>query len=410
MVYSEQTWTSGSAGGTPINGPRLQHMEDGIYNAATRAEYGTVAFDSFAGANDDAILAAAMSAVGAETYPRTITLSNRLYSFSTGNVVPYEGFRLHGPWGYSNPERNSGNKVAAPISLNMNGPWFTASTSTIYGVSFANLALEGHGTNATFIGGSTGSFYCLAIENISASALRSVLGTQASKLLITAASFTGWWEINNSYSGAFHLGGSDNTLWTDGMLLDSGTAFNTSGSSNGQYHLWLDFCEKTFIGPLYITAEGAWNGVRVSGPTFNAGGGNLGGPVWIHGARIEGRNAGAPCNGALVRVDGGSLNLRDCWISYGMASPATPGHSPADAGIIHQEGGQLLVDGCTYDHATSVAETVPWVYSNATGDAVVTAAQRGSKGGAWTGRPRFARPVANAENRIADATVTQITV
>lgn len=33
--YSQQTWADGSSGGTPLNAARLNHMEDGISNAAT---------------------------------------------------------------------------------------------------------------------------------------------------------------------------------------------------------------------------------------------------------------------------------------------------------------------------------------------------------------------------------------
>lgn len=34
-AYTQQTWADGSAGGTPINAARLNHMEDGISNSAT---------------------------------------------------------------------------------------------------------------------------------------------------------------------------------------------------------------------------------------------------------------------------------------------------------------------------------------------------------------------------------------
>lgn len=34
-AYTQQTWADGSAGGTPINAARLNHMEDGITNSAT---------------------------------------------------------------------------------------------------------------------------------------------------------------------------------------------------------------------------------------------------------------------------------------------------------------------------------------------------------------------------------------
>ena len=82
-----------------------------------------------------------------------------------------------------------------------------------------------------------------------------------------------------------------------------------------------------------------------------------------------------------------------------MVSPATPGHSPQDAGMIHQTAGQLLVDGCTYDRATGVAETVPFVYS-AGGKARVSNTFIGSKGGTWSGLPRVTGSGVTADNSV----------
>lgn len=372
----------------------------GSTDAAT--PYGVVFLDSFAGADDDAKLTAAMTAVTGDTYPRAIQLSARAYTFNTARTA-FDGLRIIGPQGYSNPERGGGSKSTMRINLGMSGAWIT-SNGTNYQVSLHNLTFGG-GSNASVL---AGTFYCLSMKNIFSSGLRSVLGTQAAKLLLTAANFSGDWEINNCYSGAFHLGGSDNTFWTNGMLLDSSASFNVAGAANGQYHLWFDGMEKSTVGPLYITCEGGWGGVRVSGSAFGSTSNNQGGPIVIAGAKIEGRNAGAPCNGANVRVDGGIVTLRDCWISYGMGDTGSFGNG--DAGVIHHSGGQLNVSGGTYDRATSVAETTPWVYTESNADCIVTTAFRASKGGTWTGRPRFAKPTANAENRINDATTTLISV
>lgn len=409
--------TNPPAGAQAMDAATMNAMAQAVAAAQTMAQassggtadFGAVPLDSFAGATDDAKLTAAMSAVAADTYPRAIQLTNRDHAFSQINRTAFSGLRIMGPRGYGNPERNGGTKMSSRISLTGAGPWLTDGGATVYGLSLYNLNFVG-GSGATVLGAGGGSFYCLAMRDIYSSGLKSVLGTQTSKLLITAAQLDGSWEINNCYSGAFHLGGSDNTLWPAGMLLDSGTAFATAGAANGQYHLWLDGLDKTYIGPIYITAEGAWNALRVSGSGFNSTSTNQGGPVVIHGAKFEGRNPGAPCNGALVRQDGGILTLRDCWVSYGMASPSTPGHTPADAGMVHQEAGQLLVTGCTYDRATGVAETVPFVYTNSNADCIVSNTTRAARGGTWTGRPRVGKPSANTENRMTDATVSLVSL
>jgi hypothetical protein len=335
-------------------------------------------------------------------------LTNRQYSFATGNLVPFDGLRIQGPSGYGNPERSSQTKMPGRVALSMSGPWISAGTGTYYSVSLHNLSFTG-GSGATILGGTSGQFYCLSMRDIFSSGLYSVLGTQANKLLLTAASFTGDWEINNCYTGAFHLGGSDNVFWSDGMLLDSGTAYLAAQSATGQHHLWLDGMDKSTVGPLYITAEGGWGGIRVSGPAFNSVTTNMGN-VSVTGARIEGRNPGAGSDGALVRIDGGGLILRDCHINYGMVAPSSNGHSPVDAGIIHHAAGQLLVTGCTYDRANSIAESVPFVYTNTSADCLVNSIRRASRAQSWAGRPVVAKPTANAENRIVDGTVTNVNV
>jgi hypothetical protein len=46
-------------------------------------------------------------------------------------------------------------------------------------------------------------------------------------------------------------------------------------------------------------------------------------------------------------------------------------------------------------------------YTNTTADCIVTKIFRASRGGTWSGRPKFAKPTANADNRlISDATTT----
>jgi len=62
-------------------------------------------------------------------------------------------------------------------------------------------------------------------------------------------------------------------------------------------------------------------GINVSGPAYNSGSVNSGCGQRSTGHRIEGATW-QPCDGANVRIEGGQTTLNDCWISYGMASPA----------------------------------------------------------------------------------------
>lgn len=380
------------------------HTQEREYIEAlrTRSDFGAVALDSFTGATDDDKLTAALSAVAGDTYPRTVQLTNRQYSFSQVNRTPFAGMRIMGPRGYGNPERGQ-TKMACRVALSGNGAWFAATAET-FGCSFHSLAFTG-GANASVIGG-TANWYCLSMRDIFASGLKSIVGSQTTKALLTAASFTGDWEINNSYDTAFYMGGSDNVFWSDGMLLDSGTAY----AGDGQSHIWFDSMEKSFIGPLYITAEGSWSAIRVTGPGFNSTSSNQGGPLQFLGLRIEGRNESASSYGALVRVEGGIVILDTCAINYAMSDPANVAIGRTDLGVIQHTGGQLDVVGCTYNRANGVAETVPFVYTSSTGDCLVNRIKRASKANNWSGRPRVAKPTASAENRITDATVTLVSV
>lgn len=383
-----------------------------INPSSTTGDFGAVLLDSFSGADDTAKLVNAMSAVGGDTYHRTIQLKNRSYTFdTTATRTAFDGLRIAGPQGYSNPERGAGADAACKIVLSGSGAFLTNPSGVdVFSVSLRDLVFVGGSSASILRQTGSNSWYCLEMKGIYSAGLLSVLGTQASKLLITAAEFWGPWEINNCYNGAFHLGGSDNALWTDGMLLDSGTAFNTAGSAVGQAHLWCDSLDKTYIGPLYITAEGGWRGIRHDGPTnpATAAATNQGYVVYDM-LRLEGRNPGAPCDGALFKINGGIAELRSGWYAYGLEAPLGSELAP-----IHHAGGVLDVNGIVLDRYTGQAATVPMIYtigSAAQQDLFVSRIKRGSRGGSWgTQRPVVARAVAGTENRITDASVALTTV
>lgn len=351
---------------------------------ASAAPAGSAPVDSFAGSTDDDRLTAALQYAAAQTYIPRITLANKAYTWATPRLG-FDGLKLYGPPGMSNAEKAPAN-MACQVTCNGGGAWLTAN-GTNFSVTIKDIDFKGS-SGTQWLSTGSGMFDSCVFDSLSFSGFKSVIGSQAAKALFTACWFSGWWDIANSYNGAIHWGGSDCRFFPIGGLVDSATAYLSPGASNGQYHVWFDGMEKSTCGPIYVTAEGGWNGIRVSGPGIGSTSNNQGGPLKFYGLELEGRNAGQPCNGALFRQEGGIVILRDCWISYGMASPATPGHSPQDAGIVHQTAGQLVMSGCTYDTATGVVETVPFLYG-AGGEARIGAQMRASKGGVWTGLPRY---------------------
>lgn len=354
-----------------------------------------VLLDTFTG-SDDERLTAAMSYAAAQSFPPPILLGARAHMFTQPRAV-YDGFGLIGVEGMGNAELSSKGTQRTQVRTPVNGVWLSLnggarSASQNWDVTVRQVAFVGS-SGAQWMGGNAVA-WCMNLRDCSWSGFRSVLGSQSQKLLLTLCLFDGWLSFNNSYTGAIHIGGSDCALFLGMTNIDSSTAHAAAGGSNGQYHLWLDYMSKSNIGGIYLTAEGAWNGVRVTGNDQNM-------PVWITGAKIEGRNAGRPCHGSLVRVEGGALTLRDTWLGYAMAYPSFPGHSPQDAGVVHQSGGQVLLGGVTYDRAAGVPESVPLLYSSG-GEAHVQHVFRGTKGGVWANRPRVTGNVTH------DSTVVKV--
>lgn len=365
------------------------------------ADFGSVVLDSFSGATDDIKLTAAIAYASAQTYPQTIQLLARQYNFATAGRQGYEGMRIQGPPGYGNPERGA-DKMPGRVNITGAGAWF-APTTEVFSASFHQLSFTGN-SGAWVIGG-TANWYCLSMRDIFSAGLRSVVGSVAQKALLTAASFTGDWEINNCYDMAFHLGGSDNVFWSDGMLLDAGTAYVGSGNA----HIWFDGMDKSYVGPLYITAEGDWSAIRHTGNATNNVSNNQGGPITYYGLRIEGRNNSASSYGRLISVEGGIAKFHNCAFNFAMSDPSNASLGRTDLGVIMHTGGQLSVIGGNYDRATGVAETVPFVYTNVTSSrskCIVKETTTSARGGAWTGLPRVTKAAAGVENRDTDSTVT----
>lgn len=377
----------------------LRNAVNSMSGTSTLGDFGRVSLDSFAGATDDAKLTAALTATAGDTYPRGIQLTNRLYTFTTANRLPFEGMKIFGPDGHSNPERGSGTSSAGEINLNFAGAWF-APTATVFQTTFQSLTFVG-GSGAWVIGG-TGVWYQLRMRDIYATGLRSVIGSIATKALFTAVCLDGDWEINNCVDLFLHAGGSDNKFLWSCCLVDS----NVSNVGSGQAHLWYDGMDKTPTSGLYITAEQDWSAIRVTGNAYGSSSNNEGGPLDFYSAIIEGRNEGAPSYGALVRVEGGSAIFHGAAFNFAMSDPSNAGLGRTDQAVIEHTGGQLIVDSCTYDRATGVAETVPFVRAASNGDCHINRILRSERGGLWTGRPRYLDT--GTGTVFADASVTVI--
>jgi hypothetical protein len=437
MAYSKQTWANGVGGGTPLSAARLTVMENGIEAADRHARTGTgspegavtapvgdfytntttgdlylktsgtgstgwvlkgaqgppgsdgadgadgvdsgaagfVQFSSYAGADDDAKLAAAVTAITAMTYKPSLVLDeNRLYTFNNACPALPHGFHLTGPIGSVNgqPEQTANNAEQATVDINYSGVWYNPTTSK-WNIRFSNIDFTGTSTT-TFCNSGTATAWRWQLWNLSFDGFLGIMGTAASKFLMTACSTWGQWDVANSAGTAFHLGGSDNDLFMNGMFLDSGASVTDSTP-----HFWADNLQKTNIGPVYCTARLNWTGLYVSGSMTNGPG------LVVHpGSRWEGQNTTTPCRGATIRVDGGALSIYGSAVNYGMSTT----NARSDAGVIHHAGGDLVVREPSYARTSTVSQDVPFIYSSG-GRLYVSGVQQSTYGGssAWTDLP-----------------------
>jgi len=391
-AYSPTSWVN--SGPPAIDATALNNIEQGIVDAT---DTGVVEVDSFAGADDDAKLAAAVSYAAAQTYKPTMRLAARRWDFSD-QVELFTGFKLTGSGGGASVEQPRGNtpySTFVKISTGGDVAWLRLPASTLFGCYIGNAAFEGTSSSVFMDSAAdfSGVLWTSVIENVGFSAFKHVFGTPSKRLALDAVIFRGFWNINNSYDVAVTIGGSDNQLWTDGCLLDTGDPFT---SSSVVYHLNLDYMEKTFIGPMYITAERYPAGIRINGAGNQAG-------LTFHGLRIEGRNKTESSYGSVIRIEGGRNVFRDCWIAYAYSDNASSPRSN-EGGMVSCLGGETLFDGCTLDKATGYSESDPAFYASGSGTKIrVSNTFTATDGGAWSQLPLVS--AVNSATAVTDDTV-----
>lgn len=378
-----------------LSAANLNTMDQGIYdahNVVAQGRPGSVRYLSeFAGANDDAKLTAFMSYAAAQTYKGiTVILDeNRLYTFSTGQNL-YDGFSIQGSARPQDQARGS-KPLGQQVNMRMSGGWFNLTQSSTFGCSFQGLSLDGTSSNRLVSGHASNVLWTSVFRDISCQNAANVLGSVATKLLITACTVDGWWNVNNVQERAFNFGGSDFYFSPSMLLLDSPPALMPD---NG-YLMSLSNLSNTWISNIYCTAD-SHSGLRIdSGTSDDA--------VWIKNCVWEGRNNTEYSAGALIRQSGGQTILRDNRFAYAMANPSLSGLN--DLGVIHVSGGKMLVDGCTYRKQSSVAETVPLIY--VTGASTRVVVRNIVANGTWTGLPRVQQSQSGLID--ADSSVTVVT-
>lgn len=351
-----------------------------------------VYFSTLSGASDDAKLASFMSAQSALSMKGTTLVLDeaRDYTFTQQQTL-YTGFSIRGPFRPQDQARSSlplGNRVRLRMTGGAKG-WFKMPTSNVFGVSITNMSIDGDANSRLVEGTSSGVLWTSTFRDISMQNGLAVMGSPSQKLLLTACTIDGFWNVNNVQERAFYIGGSDVYFSPSMFLLDSPPNL----LADSQYLFHSDYLEKFTMKNFYITAENhaaiLWDGSTANGET-----------AWIENCIIEGRNATESCYGALLRITGGILDIKSCWLSFAMSNPAGTGRS--DGGVVHVTGGDIFIDGCSYKRATGVAESVPFLYVS--GGKVRV---RNIRGLGFTGKPVVRQTVTGLID--ADDSVTVVT-
>lgn len=352
-----------------------------------------VLFSSLTGANDDAKLASFMTTQSGATYKgKTLVLDeSRNYTFTQQRTL-YSGFSIRGAFRPQDQARGGlpiGNEVT--INISGGGGWFTMPASgNVFSVSMTNMSIDGNsGSYLLEQGGGSAVLWTSVFRDIAMQNCGGVLGTSSEKLLTTAICLDGWWNVNNVRDQAFNIGGSDCFITPTMFLLDSPTSLLAAN----KYLMGFESQSKTTVQNFYITAE-EHSAITITGSSADR--------IRMHDMTIEGRNAGAPCVGALIRSSG-QFSLRDSWTSYAMSNPAANGRG--DEGVMHITGGRALIDGCDYERATGVAESVPYIYVTGASTRVVVRNITGI--GSWSGKPIVRQTQSGLVD--ADSSVTVIT-
>lgn len=323
-------------------------------------EPGVIEFDDpqFAGVDDDATFQNLLTYAAAQTYKPTIRFRHGVTNL-TQTVTPYTGMKLVGAGNNVAVEQvRTNDPYASRVNVNLaaGSYLFNLPAGNVYGIVVQGIAWDGD-SGSSWIGSTNGGVVWTSVfRDLSFNDFYSVLGKYSQKLLNNACLFDGYWNINNSHHAAVTVGGSDSSFWEGTTcLIDSPTSINSSIP----FHVFFDFQEKSNVGGLYVTCEQMPGGIRVDGSTSTE-------RLAFYGTRVEGRNDGQPSYGAVMRVEGGTVLLNDCWFAYGLSDPGLTGRSD-EGGLLTIQGGNVRINNPTFNFATGKnTSSDPLIYVNGT--------------------------------------------
>lgn len=323
---------------------------------------GYVQLDSFPGTTDDEKLNAALVYVSEQPRRPSIMLPGRDLYFNVPQKY-FSGLRIIGPSiGWQNPEISGSNASFVPSVVYL-GPdigieensWMSG-IGTTYDVTFKSITFRGTGVQQVFHHDfdTAGTCYAGRFDSLTFWGVKHALGSPAKPFSTTLSHFTGEWTNVGVTDVQYSLRGSDNWLWTSGVLN-----YGWNGTTGGKYLMRLSNMSKSFMANLYLTARNGQRALLIEGTASNQG------SLIISNSVFEGQNLNDPAMGALIKQTGGFATIRDSSINFYMADP-TQYTDAKDKAAVEVSGGNLLIDGCYSARATATSSLVPVaaVYKN----------------------------------------------
>jgi hypothetical protein len=224
-------------------------MNTAVRESAKGTLLGALAIDDFGtpdgtSTTDVAMLNSALAVARADTYPRTLVLSNRQYDFSSltgGVVLDWNGARFKGPLGGTEREFRETNRIICP-----SGGLFRFSNTGVRDFSFDGLAFQASGSGVWMAPFATdnsgGSWQDVDITNCGFQGFSNIFSGTTLRMDINRT------YINGATNTQLNVGGSDNKFFTYGRCFTSGTLPSSAP--------WFDFgVSSSDINLTYVTPQ-----------------------------------------------------------------------------------------------------------------------------------------------------------
>jgi hypothetical protein len=300
-------------------------------------------FKKGTGTWDDAFQAAHAAAAavrGSSVITPPIVMPTDRVDLKTTTKV-YDGMKLVYPFGVGSMQRGA-ESIPCDVRWSGTGPMFQMTTATVFDVQISGIGFQANNGGQFFDTG-PGVIWTSCFRDLGFNGWTNVFGTPAKKFLNTACVFDGWLNVNNARGQQATFGGSDTEFAWSRALFDVGgsATYRAEFAKAGAWLLDFASQQKARVSGLYLTVEGQANGIRVRNSASD-------GRIVFEAPIIEGRNANAPTLGTTFQVDGGTVMVKDPWISYGARDAAD-----RSGALLVVNGGDATVCDPHYSQATA---------------------------------------------------------